>query len=563
MASAGSDYNFDCPECDQELTVSHKQTGSQIPCKHCGESIHVPSPMSTVEKLLVGMVEEDEFEHPGTLKIDGINDANEDGSSWHIKCHICDSVLLVTTEQVGSKVKCNDCYSMLDVEPKTKLQKIKGVADGSDLEVIEDEAKIAPPKPRPKQDDDELTLMPAPDLSPDVTNAQKENFIDDLSEDEPRTALTEEHLEELEEIDDEPLQLSDPINVPKVDNPMFRSAAPASVEFDDDDDDESDEMIEVLDVSPDELNAGDGIAFLPDASAEAESNELPRMPRKGRKQPAAIPVPGEDDDAPVRVHAKRQSKKKTKSAPAQVAVKEFEFDQAAPGVFLEKAMGILGSPKIWIWAAVSIVLMAIGGAVWEAIRPDKLDKAADLPEKFMSWGTGLVFGQLVFFAGYVVLLFVCGVIFRETAQGKTKVESVSVANTTDFTSTMLLFGFSMFIAALPFMYFGYMHLSLPLQFFLAGPFLFAAWKNQAAFQIVSGSILESFSEHGASWKNWAIGAGIASLGGIVGGGLMEVPLQGISIFTSIVGAILVALVTLFYAAITGWHCGNVVEKMNR
>jgi DNA-directed RNA polymerase subunit M/transcription elongation factor TFIIS len=555
LASAGSNYNFDCPECDQELTVSHKQTGSQIPCTHCGKIIHVPSPISTAEKLLVGMIEEEEFEHPGTLKIDGIDDANEDGSSWHIKCHICDSVLLVHEEQVGGKVKCNDCYSMLDVLPNRKLQKIKGVADGSDLEIIEEEAIVAVPKSRPKHDDDELTLMPAADLSPEVTDAQKENFLDELNEDEPLTELTEVHLDE-----DEPLQLSDSVSVSKVDNPMFRAAAP--VEFDDDDDDDSDEMIEILDVSPEKLNEDNGIAFLPDSSGGEKTKELPRMPRKGKKQPAPIPVPGDDDDAPVRVHAKRRPKKKTRSAPSQI-VKEFEFDQATPNEFLEKAMGVLGSRKIWVWAAMSILLMATGSAVWQWIRPENPPpEGMVFSERIIGWASSMLFGQLVFFAGYIVLLFVGGVIFRETALGKTKVESVSVANMPDFTSTMLLFGFSMFIAALPCMFFGLMPVSLPFQFFLAGIFLFAAWKNQAAFQIVSGSIFESFSEHAASWKNWAIGAGIAAVGGVVGGGLMEVYVQGISIFTSIAGAILVAMVTLFYAAITGWHCGNVVEKMN-
>ena len=119
----------------------------------------------------------------------------------------------------------------------------------------------------------------------------------------------------------------------------------------------------------------------------------------------------------------------------------------------------------------------------------------------------------------------------------------------------------MFVAALPCMFFGFMFISLPIQFFLAGIFLFAAWKNQGAFQIVSTSVFQSFSEHGNSWKNWAMGTAIAAFLGIVGGGLMEVYFPILSAFTSIAGAMLIAFATLFYAAISGWHCGSVVEKL--
>jgi len=155
------------------------------------------------------------------------------------------------------------------------------------------------------------------------------------------------------------------------------------------------------------------------------------------------------------------------------------------------------------------------------------------------------------------------VIFRETAQGETKVKSVAVTDAADFTSTMLLFGFSMAIAALPCMFFGYMWISLPVQFLLAGCFLFAAWENQGAFAIVSGSIAGSFAQHSSSWKKWFAGACLAAGGGVVGGLLMEVNMPIISVFTSIAGAILITFATVLYAAISGWHCGNVVEKMKQ
>ena len=317
-------------------------------------------------------------------------------------------------------------------------------------------------------------------------------------------------------------------------------------------------MIEMFDVSPEELNQAEFAA-----PAANTSKTLPRMPRKG-KQPTAIPVANDDDEsAPIRVHAKRpRGKKKKSTARSAPVANRFEFGESNIGEVLEKAMGVLKTGKIWIWAIVSVIVMAIGGAVWQWIQPHRIEpESVEFGQRMLSYGTGLLFGQLVFFVGYIVLLFVGGVVFRETARGKTKVTSVSASGGAEFTSTMLLFGFSMFVAALPCMFFGLMFISLPFQFFLAGIFLFAAWKNQAAFQIVSTSVFQSFSDHGNSWKNWAMGTGIAAFLGFVGGGLMEVYFPVVSVFTSFAGAMLIAFATLFYAAISGWHCGSVVEKL--
>ena len=559
LASADQNYSFDCPQCDERLSVSREKMGNQIHCVHCGEQIHAPSPMSTADKLLAGLIDDDEFEHPGSLKIDGIEDDQEDGSSWHLKCHICDSTLLVSVQQVGKKVKCNDCYSMLDVLPNAAARKLGvGIADGADLEVIDEDIVIPAPSTSKKRasDSSELTLAPALELAPEITEAQKETFLDELVEEDIPMELTSEHLDE-----DEPIELMEPVATAKTADPMFDLGAPDSSE---DDDDDSDEMIEMLDIAPEELNQPAAIVA-PVANARSAPTELPRMPRKG-KRPAAIPVEADDEDeAPVRVHAKRRPNKKQSATPARArASRGFLFEDAPMSDVLDKAMGVLKTGNIWIWALVSIVVMAIGSSIWHWLAPDQLDaETSSLANRMLYWGAGTIFGLGVFFIGYIILMYVCGVIFRETAQGETKVDSVKATDAADFTSTMLLFGFSMAIAALPCMFFGYMWLSIPVQFLLGGCFLYAAWKNQAAFSIISGSIVSSFSQCSESWKKWLAVAGISAAGGIIGGLLLEVYWPIISVFTSIAGSIVVAMSTLLYAAVSGWHCGNVVEKMNQ
>lgn len=575
MAPVDPNINFDCPECEERLAVSSDKVGNQIYCPHCGDQVHVPKPMSTVDKLLTGLIDEDEIDHPGSLKIDGISSDVELGTSWNITCHVCDSVLLVTQEQVGAKVKCNDCYTMLTVRPRKNAPTTDGVADGSTLEIVEDVPDESPtPKPTEKSssDIDELTLAPEVDLPTEFTAAQKETYLDEIDEEEGKdSAATDEPIqltpENLESEDDEPILLTEPVGIAKAPkgkssgslNPMFAASAPSSAEEDDEDD--SDEEIEMLDVAPEELNQQEDFG-VPDVAPVATPKQLPRVPRKGR-QPAAIPVQGEDDEAPVRVHAKRRPKSEPAAAPQRKSNK-FEFDEAPFGEVMDKAFGVLKSGKVMLWMLIAIAIMATGGAIWQWLGPDRLDpETSPVSQRILFWGAGYACGQAVFFVGYIILLFVGGVIFRETALGQTKVDSVSCTDAADFTSTMLLFGFSMFIAALPCMMLGWMFLTIPVQFFLAGVFLFAAWKNQGAFLIVSASIFESFSKHLPSWKNWAMGALLAAAGGMIGGGLMEVTLPILSVFTSIAGAILVALVTLFFAAISGWHCGTCVEKLRQ
>jgi len=525
LASADPNIVFDCPECDECVSVSSDKVGNQIHCPHCADPIHVPSPMSVTDKLVAGMIDDDEFDHPGTLEIDGISNVSDDGSSWHIKCHICDSVLLVSQQQVGSKVKCNDCYSMLTVHAKKQAKVVDGLNDGSDLEVIDDGDSASRPFAM-SDDSEELSLMPEIELSPEITNAQKE-----------------------------PIALMEPVNVAKTASPMFGLGAPESAAEVDEDDD-SDEMIEMLDVPPEQLNAPE--------SPLVEPTQLPRMPRKGKQAPSIPVVNDSEEEAPIRVHAKRRPKKPSSEQQSRPrSPRQFAFDESSPGDVLDKAVNILKSPSVWIWASVAIALMAIGGAVWQWLQPypHRVDADLTTSQRILGWGTGLLFGQAVFFVGYTILLFVGGVIFRETAQGKTEVESIAATDAANFTSTMMLFGFSMFIAALPCMFFGYMFVSLPFQFFFAGILLFSAWKNQSAFSIVSGTVFTSFSKNSASWKTWLMGASIAAAGGIVGGMLMEVYLPIISVFTSIAGAIVVGFATLLYAAITGWHCGCAVENL--
>ena len=520
LASADPKINFDCPKCQASLSAASRKAGKPIQCPGCGGRIEVPDPNAGSDWMLSGLEDEAESDIPDTLKIDGISSDSHGRVSWDVTCDVCDSVLLVNLEQVGTKVKCNDCHSLLEVQPPEEQQMLDEIASSSSSDIsdakIDDDFADFPTGPIGESEDgfgaDDLMLAPAVDLPSEVTELQTENFFEEFNDSDMG----------IEETESSPRQPAAPL-VPHQS------------------DDDEDEMIEVLDVPPEQLNKAAGIE-----AAEKED------------------AFDDDDEAPVRVFAKKRSQKKKNPSPRRLSKSEaeFKFDEATFADVTDKAANVLKSRSVMTWAVVSMLIMAFGSAIWHWLGVAQLDpETTSLPSRMFQWLIGFVCGQGIYFLGYVILLFVGGVIFRETAQGRTEVESVSCNNVADFTSTMLLFGFSMFIAALPWMMAGWMFLTLPLQFLLAGVFLFSAWKNQSPFMIVSDSIFEALSSKQLGrWKNWVWGALVAAVAGFVGGGLMEVSFPILSIFTSVAGSILITLATLFYAAITGWHCGNMIEQ---
>ena len=575
MSSEDFQITFDCPKCDKRVSVSEDKEGQTVYCPHCVQQVHVPGEMSANDKLLAGLLDDDEPDHPGSLKIDGISGDAEDGVSWHIKCHICDSLLLVTKAQVGSQVKCNDCYSMLDVKPKKgmELPEKDSASEASESDAaptitavsgLSEKARVADAD----LESDELTLLPPVDLPKEFKSAQSETLIEDVIDELP-VLLEEEPVEvvELEEIPDEPLVLADPIEVEKpAIEKVFDLQASENEDAADPDsgDEDSDEEIEIIGVAPEVANQQLGQAPTGSSSPKA----LPRIPRKGKKQPKAIPVGGEVD-APIRVHAKRKRKKPGPSVNRpKVTSQRYDFESAELGQILDKAMGLLKTSNLWLLALCCVLLMSVGSGIWHSYATNIVDDPAAIGDaakeikrnNWYYWGMGSLIGRPIYFLGYVLLLFAGGVVFRETALGKVKIESGLVSDRASFVDTLMLFGFSMFIAAFAVAIMWEPFIVLPAQMLLAGLFLLPAWRNQNPYMIVSGDIGEMI-KMSASWRNWFAVTGIAAAGCLFGGALLEVPWPIISFFSSIIGSFVVVIATLLFAAGSGWHCGWTVEKM--
>lgn len=585
--------NFTCPECREPFSVTAEKSSGSLHCPHCDKTISsqdaVSSEGAAVDSLITGIEGGSDPTQASALEplsIEGLLDESSDQDSWYVKCHVCDSVLTANKSQLGSQLKCNDCYTLLDVVAPATKTKSNGrssggpggaekprfvrspieLVDGSNLEVVDD--------------DDELTLLPPVELPQELLTAQKESLLqaedaieDAVAELETAGADAEMNVEMNVELALGPLE---------VEGGSFE-LTPAAAEVADDeseDDDDSDETIELLDIPAEIANRKSGLNVAQPASNQ---DELPYIPRQKKHQPKHQPkqkaksgkqkssagsgansdTSTHADDSPIRVHAKKRKSKPVDQdiggVSEAIAESRVEFASLNPYQLLDRSMNVLKSGNIWIGAVVAIALMSLGSAVWHGAGPGELADDASMVQNIMSYLIAITIGQIPFLAGYLVLMYLSAVVFRETALGNDQVESLIPSDAAAFFSTMLLFGFSMFMAALPFVFLP-AGLWVPLQFFLAGVFLFCVWQNKSAFAIVSGSVFTSFSQHSASWKTWAKVTSAAAGVGWVGGCLMTLSWPVMSIFTSIAGAVLVTLATLFYATIPGWHAGGFSES---
>ncbi len=52
-----------------------------------------------------------------SIRLEGMGDDLGSPDSIHIRCPVCDSVMVTSKRQIGKKIKCSDCYSEIEVRP--------------------------------------------------------------------------------------------------------------------------------------------------------------------------------------------------------------------------------------------------------------------------------------------------------------------------------------------------------------------------------------------------------------------------------------------------------------
>lgn len=179
----------------------------------------------------------------------------------------------------------------------------------------------------------------------------------------------------------------------------------------------------------------------------------------------------------------------------------------------------------------------------------------------------VIVGFTPYLLGLIFLWFAASYVFRDAALGQRQVTSWKNSGRAEVTGTISLFSFGFFIAGLPMVVPAFLDVALilPLQIMVAPLFLLSAWFNQSPFAIVSVDAFANVGKQRSQWKAFytfmlALGFGSVILALLF---LLRniIPIYGVNVIISMLGTAGVALVTLAFAAATGWHCGRMVADL--
>ena len=514
------------------------------------------------ESLLSGLSELDTDDDPieeATADLNQLLGA-DDGSqgmlgekgTFGISCPTCDSRLLVGLPQVGEQVKCGDCYSMVKVRSPTSA------------EIRQIEKQIAL-RQQDQAEDDDLQLAPLEELSEEevvdddalliaelLSEADGSQELSDEGDDEEFGELKLEDLPEgFSDQEKEPLLDADQVmkesrlakaDAENADNTNSANSAeddePADVVFEDEDEDFS--------VPESVLSAGVVEKTPDDATVKKPVQKL--NPYRSKSAQLA------QKKAQHRVYKPNQ----TASDKRKSKLPKFTFDS-----LFRSAVQMVMEQSVVTRAMIAASLIALGNIVSHfALSNYRLIEEPTMADKAVmgAWRLGL--GWALFGLGTMLLWYFAGVIFREAASGKKVIKSWNPGPSTEWTSTLLLTSFSFIVAGSPLLMLLSIYLTAPARFLIAVPFLTAVWLAQSPLMILSTDVLGDMRNRGKHWRIvYSVvlaQASIAFLAGI----LMHVSVPWLNIVTSILGAIFLSFVTLCYAAVVGWHSGNVVEELS-
>lgn len=466
------------------------------------------------------------------------------GDYYRLMCPFCQTLLTVVPEQEGTKVKCPDCFSMLDVGPppskKTKKPQRGGQTWTEDAKAGKTGGSA------------EGGLQPVAD--------ELSQFL----EDDPTESRTAEAVE-----DEGDLKLADSFERPSIRSmygfesgnadllaPKKRNRGKKKTE----------DALEADDLPP-----ADGIDEFPVAESD-----IPTLESIGTLVPESEPEAGVDA-AQQRNRATRESGSR-KRIVERVGQHQKESDPSDSiqddgrrrpkfqhAELFMATVSMVTDARVLLAAGVATVLMLVGGIACEAILPVGTDTSSwEMSATLAKTGLKILFGYLPYYAGLVGLWVTAGFIFRDAAEGYSKVQRWTVAGQSEFWSTFLLFAFGFFIAGLPAAVFTL--LMIPMRMLIAPLFLISAWFNRSPWMIVSTDWFSAVAEDKSQWTTvyyWFVAfAFIGFLAGLVFFMRSWVEVFAVDLLLTILGIGINVVLTLAFAAIAGWHAGAVIESLD-
>lgn len=449
-------------------------------------------------------------EDTSPIRVEGITSDQVDVADLYgMKCTICDTRIHVTQDQVGTTVDCPVCFTKVEVKPPEKPSKHRpdwmGPVPGFKAESEEgseaEEFRLADPVERPKID-----MLIKPDHG-----------------------------------------------LPEVEKDLL-APLPTQADFDEAQMGE-DEDISDLQLTEEEMTT----------RAETQRPETPQPPTP--VQPAAPPVSTSDSDSqptPVPTNPKNKVSLRERfensldepeqEKPLSVHTSE-ELKPLTYKALTDLVTSVLQDPALILRAVIAIVLLTLGMFVFHLFEGTIGENAEP---GFVGAASMLFYGSLYLFiygAATVWLWFICSFVFRDTARGLRQVETFKTQGFDEMKSTFLLFAFSFAVAGSPFLMLS-SYISAPIRFLIAPLLLIVAWFNQWPFIGVDFEPFKTFKTEPSDWKQFYIYVLGLAFASCLGGLFYHVPYCGI------IGATIMVVATLAFSAITGWHSGRMIRKLD-
>lgn len=469
---------------------------------------------NVVDKALGKLPIEEESDPNAPLKIEGLEGLYGGYSAHSITCRICDSLIHIEAEKIGTTIECPECFTKISIDPPTKRKLQKPIwqetataqtSDNATGNSDDDELKLSDPIEKPKIDIDPSFGLdgPSEDLLAPKKPLAAEQLSDELS---------------LEPESDQPTPSIVPSKKPTV-SPKKPTA----------------EQKNKSELPP--IKTGRELSPKSRRERLENANKQQRLAEQG----TVFSHRGSSDGAVSR-----------------------DFPSTDLGTQIKSAMRALFA-KNTIWRfAIAMLLMCAGEVFMESIYPSNISPETELDskgvERFFTLVTWLILGYGPYLIGWLTLIYTSAYIFRDTALGYTTVNSWKNNGFNELTSTLLVFGFS-FVAAGIIMLFVPV-LILPMQLLLAPLLLTSVWYSRSPFNIVNIDAFQTNSATIQFWKSFYQLIAILVIAALFSGLLLffrtfEFMPHSLNLVLTILGVFLNGLITTLFAAICGWHCGRV------